>query len=31
MLAIPEAPGLGLTLDPDALGRYTRGEPLLDP
>jgi L-alanine-DL-glutamate epimerase-like enolase superfamily enzyme len=29
MLAIPEKPGLGLTLDPAAIRRYTRGEPLL--
>jgi L-alanine-DL-glutamate epimerase-like enolase superfamily enzyme len=29
MLPIPEAPGLGLTLDMDAVARYTRGEPLL--
>jgi L-alanine-DL-glutamate epimerase-like enolase superfamily enzyme len=29
MLPIPEAPGLGLTLDVDAVARYTRGEPLL--
>jgi L-alanine-DL-glutamate epimerase-like enolase superfamily enzyme len=29
MLAIPAAPGLGLQLNPDALRRYTRGEPLL--
>jgi L-alanine-DL-glutamate epimerase-like enolase superfamily enzyme len=26
MLAIPTAPGLGLTLDPDAVARYTGGE-----
>jgi L-alanine-DL-glutamate epimerase-like enolase superfamily enzyme len=26
MLAIPDAPGLGLTLDPDALAKYTGGE-----
>ncbi|MBN1642715.1 MAG: mandelate racemase/muconate lactonizing enzyme family protein [Anaerolineae bacterium] len=30
MLAIPDAPGLGLSLDIDALRRYTRGEPFLD-
>jgi L-alanine-DL-glutamate epimerase-like enolase superfamily enzyme len=29
MLAIPEAPGLGLDLDPDAVAKYTRGEALL--
>lgn len=29
MLAIPAGPGLGLVLDPDAVSRYTRGEPLL--
>jgi len=29
MLPIPEAPGLGLTLDMDAVARYTRGDPLL--
>ena len=29
MLAIPEKPGLGLELDPDAVRKYTRGEPLL--
>ena len=29
MLPIPEAPGLGLTLDEDALEKYTRGEPFL--
>lgn len=28
MLAIPSGPGLGLTLDPDAVAKYTRGEPL---
>jgi D-galactarolactone cycloisomerase len=28
MLAIPDTPGLGLELDPDALGRFTRGEGL---
>jgi len=26
MLAIPEAPGLGLSLDPDAVEKYTHGE-----
>jgi D-galactarolactone cycloisomerase len=25
MLAVPDDPGLGITLDPDALARYTRG------
>jgi len=30
MLAIPDTPGLGLKLDPDALRKYTRGENLLD-
>jgi len=29
MLAIPDRPGLGLTLDRDALAKYTRGERLL--
>ena len=29
MLAIPDAPGLGLQLDREALARYTGGEPLL--
>jgi L-alanine-DL-glutamate epimerase-like enolase superfamily enzyme len=29
MLSIPESPGLGLTLDTDALARYTGGEKLL--
>jgi D-galactarolactone cycloisomerase len=29
MLAIPNTPGLGLTLDRDALSRYTGGERLL--
>ena len=29
MLAIPDAPGLGLTLDMDAVAKYSRGEPLL--
>ena len=31
MLAIPTTPGLGLTLDRDAVAKYTRGERLLDP
>jgi L-alanine-DL-glutamate epimerase-like enolase superfamily enzyme len=30
MLSIPDRPGLGLTLDPDALRKYTRGERLLE-
>ena len=30
MLAIPDAPGLGLTLDMDAVLKYTRGERWLD-
>ena len=30
MLPIPSAPGLGLTLDPDAVARYTRGAALFD-
>lgn len=30
MLAIPDKPGLGLTLNREALARYTRGEKLLD-
>jgi L-alanine-DL-glutamate epimerase-like enolase superfamily enzyme len=30
LLPIPAAPGLGLTLDPDAVKKYMRGEPLLD-
>ncbi len=30
MLAIPTRPGLGLTLDRDAMKKYTRGERLLD-
>jgi len=30
MLPIPDKPGLGLTLDPDAVKKYTRGEKLLD-
>jgi L-alanine-DL-glutamate epimerase-like enolase superfamily enzyme len=29
MLAIPDKPGLGITLDPDAVKRYSRGEKLL--
>jgi D-galactarolactone cycloisomerase len=29
MLAIPDSPGLGLELDPDAVAKYTRGEKLL--
>ena len=29
MLPIPGAPGLGLELNPDAIAKYTRGEPLL--
>jgi D-galactarolactone cycloisomerase len=29
MLAVPETPGLGLELDPDAVAKYTRGESLL--
>jgi len=29
MLAIPDEPGLGLTLDMDAVAKYTNGEPLL--
>jgi L-alanine-DL-glutamate epimerase-like enolase superfamily enzyme len=28
MLAIPSLPGLGLTLDRDAVRKYTRGEEL---
>ncbi|MCK5381200.1 MAG: mandelate racemase/muconate lactonizing enzyme family protein [Candidatus Latescibacteria bacterium] len=28
-LSIPDAPGLGLTLDMDAVAKYSRGEPLL--
>ena len=31
MLAIPNTPGLGLTLDRDAVKKYTRGERLLEP
>jgi D-galactarolactone cycloisomerase len=30
MVAIPATPGLGIELDPDAVRRYSRGEPLLD-
>lgn len=30
MLPIPDAPGLGITLDPNAVQRYSRGEPLFD-
>ena len=30
MLAIPDAPGLGVSLDHDALAKYTRGERWLD-
>ena len=30
MLPIPTKPGLGLTLDRDAVKKYTRGERLLD-
>jgi len=30
MLAIPTKPGLGLTLDRDAVKKYTRNERLLD-
>lgn len=30
MIAVPDAPGLGVDIDPDALARYTRGERLLD-
>lgn len=29
MLPIPDAPGLGLTLNMDAVAKYTRGETLL--
>jgi L-alanine-DL-glutamate epimerase-like enolase superfamily enzyme len=29
MLAIPDKPGLGVSLDPEALARYMRGEKLL--
>ncbi len=31
MLEVPAGPGLGVTLDRDALARYTGGEPFLDP
>ena len=31
MLSIPDAPGLGMALDLDAVARYTRGEPFLEP
>ncbi|MFI7442681.1 mandelate racemase/muconate lactonizing enzyme family protein [Nonomuraea indica] len=31
MLAIPDTPGLGISLDPDALGRYTDVTALLQP
>ncbi len=31
MLPIPATPGLGIALDPEAVRRYSRGEPLLDP
>jgi len=30
MLSIPDRPGLGLKLDPDALAKYTGGKPLFD-
>jgi L-alanine-DL-glutamate epimerase-like enolase superfamily enzyme len=30
MLPVPDLPGLGIRLSPDALAQYTRGEPLLD-
>ena len=30
MLAIPTTPGLGITLNPDAVRHYSRGEPFLD-
>ncbi|MBM3891630.1 MAG: mandelate racemase/muconate lactonizing enzyme family protein, partial [Verrucomicrobia bacterium] len=30
MLSIPDKPGLGLALNPDAVKKYTRGERLLD-
>ena len=30
MLSIPDTPGLGLTLDMDAVAKYTRGEPFLE-
>ena len=29
MLAIPDKPGLGVTLDPEALKKYSRGEKFL--
>ena len=29
MLAIPDKPGLGITIDPEAVKRYSRGEKLL--
>ncbi|MBI3857104.1 MAG: mandelate racemase/muconate lactonizing enzyme family protein, partial [Planctomycetes bacterium] len=29
MLAIPEKPGLGITIDADAVKKYSRGEKLL--
>ncbi len=29
MLPVPDAPGLGLILDMDAVAKYSRGEPLL--
>jgi L-alanine-DL-glutamate epimerase-like enolase superfamily enzyme len=31
MLSIPDGPGLGLTLDPDAVGRYGGGKRLVEP
>jgi D-galactarolactone cycloisomerase len=30
MLAIPATPGLGIALNPDAVRRYSRGEPFFD-
>jgi L-alanine-DL-glutamate epimerase-like enolase superfamily enzyme len=30
MLSIPDAPGLGLKLNPDAVAKYTQGERLFD-
>jgi L-alanine-DL-glutamate epimerase-like enolase superfamily enzyme len=30
MLPIPDAPGLGLKLNPDVAGKYTQGERLFD-
>ncbi len=30
MLSIPEAPGLGIALDVDAVARYTGGQPFLE-